>query len=186
LSRRPALKGTALHPASNPEGKRHPQTPEGSRTFAAFDRAKKRAYLEGLRKYPVIRYACEVARISRQTVLNHRKSDPAFAAAEELARQDGIERLERDVMRRACGEDVERPSDLLSIFVLKALKPELYRDHIDHRVVGQVQHTVTINLVPVTAQDLAAGSPQAGSVGASLPSGPTLDLEPGTDYRSED
>ncbi|PWB77647.1 MAG: hypothetical protein C3F15_02880 [Holophagae bacterium] len=99
----------------------------------------------------MIRYAAEVAQVSRQTVLNHRRADPEFAAAEELARQDGVERLERDVMRRACGEDVERPSDLLSIFVLKALKPELYRDTVDHRVVGKVQHTIVIDLVPAPA-----------------------------------
>jgi hypothetical protein len=51
-------------------------------------------------------------------------------------------------MRRTCGEDVERPSDLLSIFVLKALKPELYRDTLDHRVVARVQHEIVIDLVP--------------------------------------
>ena len=50
-------------------------------------------------------------------------------------------------MRRANGEDVEKPSDLLSIFVLKALKPELYRDTVDHRVVGRVQHEIVIDLV---------------------------------------
>ena len=55
-------------------------------------------------------------------------------------------------MRRACGEDVERPSDLLSIFVLKALKPGLYRDKVDHRVVGKVQHEIVVDLVPVGAQ----------------------------------
>ena len=152
--RKPPLKGTAIHPVSNPEGKHHPVAPDRTRSFERFDGVKKEAYLDGLRKYPVIRYACEVARVSRQTILNHRKSDPEFAAAEELARLDGIERLERDVMRRACGEDVERPSDLLSIFVLKALKPEVYRDQVDHRVVGKVQHEIIVDLVP--AAELAA------------------------------
>ena len=140
-------------PRLKPKNQKHTSVgmagPGGAGLSRLFGPTKRTAYLDALRTCPVIRSACDVAGVSRSTIHNHREADPDFALAEERAKKDGIERLEADVMQRANSKDVEKPSDLLSIFMLKAHKPGLYRDKIDHRVEGTVTHEVTINLVPV-------------------------------------
>jgi len=124
-----------------------------SRSVELARGAKRKAFLEALRHYPVIRYACDVAGLGRTTVADWMKEDAAFAAAVDVAKADGVERLEAEVFRRANGADVERPSDLLSIFTLKAHKPELYRERVDHRVTGAIQHVILVDLVAPSGQD---------------------------------
>jgi hypothetical protein len=121
---------------------------EGTRSCPTPTDAKKRLYLDALRQIPVKRHGCDVAGIHRSTPHAWGKADPAFAELEAAALADGVERLEADMFRRASGEESLKPSDLLTIFTMKAHKPELYRETVDHRVIGKVQHEIVIDLAP--------------------------------------
>ena len=82
------------------------------------------------------------AKVGRQTVYDARSADPAFAAAWDEAIAIADELMEAEARRRAVegtlrpvfqgGEEVGRVreySDTLLIFLLKAHKPEKYRDN---------------------------------------------------------
>lgn len=84
---------------------------------------KKRAFLTAYRDLATIRHAAEVSKVSRRSVYRWKDSDPAFAAAMDWAREDAIESLELVARERA-----RRKSDLLLIFLLKSLRPDVYGD----------------------------------------------------------
>lgn len=82
--------------------------------------------------------------ITTWTLYEHRRNDTEFAAAWDQAWKDGATVLEREAQRRACqgvtepvfykGEvvgAVQKYSDLLLIFLLKARQPEKFRDQVD-------------------------------------------------------
>jgi hypothetical protein len=105
-----------------------------------------RAFLAALRRSGVVRSACRAARVGRSTAYRHRDTDPAFAAAWDRALETAVDALELEARRRAV-EGVERSvfhagkqvgiihdySDTLLIFLLKANRPEKYRDNFDLR-----------------------------------------------------
>ncbi len=86
--------------------------------------------------------ACRAAGISRQTAYEYRKTDDAFSAAWEDAIEEAVEDLETEARRRAL-EGCEVPiihegrvvatihkySDTLTIFLLKAHRPKVYREN---------------------------------------------------------
>ena len=88
--------------------------------------------------------------VSRQTVYAWRESDPAFATAWSIAEEHGTGLLEDEAIRRAM-HGTNRPvyqggklvgyvrdySDTLLIVMLKARKPDVYKDRVD------VHHTLT-------------------------------------------
>ncbi len=89
------------------------------------------------------------------------KSDKDFSTLYEQAKQAYIEKLEREVDRRAFtgrekpvfqgGEQVGATieySDLLAIFRLKALAPERYRDNTTSKVSGEVVFRVEYEPLP--------------------------------------
>lgn len=86
--------------------------------------------------------ACESASVSKQSVYNWRERDPEFAAQWDAVIELATEDLEKEARRRALvgveepvfyqGEvvgHVQRYSDSLLMFTIKARKPE-YRDRI--------------------------------------------------------
>jgi hypothetical protein len=88
--------------------------------------AKQRAFLAAYSKVGIISEAAKKAKISRRDHCNW-LPDPEYAAAFEVAREESIELLELTVRRRAMR--ARKPSDLLSMFLLKAARPEKYRDN---------------------------------------------------------
>ena len=68
--------------------------------------------------------AARAAGISREAAYEHRKGDPAFAAAWEDAIEQAIEKLEHAARQRAL-----TVSDTLAIFLLKAHRPKVYREN---------------------------------------------------------
>lgn len=84
---------------------------------------KKKLLLEGLSRHYTITAACEYAGISRPTAYAWKDEDPAFAAAWEEARNQAVERLEESAYERAS-----RGNDVLTIFLMKGMRPEKYRD----------------------------------------------------------
>lgn len=90
------------------------------------------------------RDSARAAGVDRATAYRHREKDEGFADAWEAALQDATDSLEMEARRRAV-EGVEEPvfhkgervgsvrrySDTLLIFLLKAHRPEKYRDNFD-------------------------------------------------------
>lgn len=93
--------------------------------------------------------ACKVTRISKRAVYDWRNSDKVFAARWDDAIEAGTEELEQEARRRAfagvdepvyykgevCGT-VQKYSDTLLIFLLKARRPEKYRETVKAELTG--------------------------------------------------
>lgn len=111
-------------------------------------------YLKALSETGNVQESCRVAKISRRTPYERQERDKTFAAACKESLEEATEKLELEARRRALhglerkkfdkgvplidpatGEQyVEREySDTLMIFLLKAHKPDKYREKIDHR-----------------------------------------------------
>lgn len=107
----------------------------------------RKSFLEGLKACANVRQACEMAGIERTTAYKARERDPSFAAEWEQVIQDAIDSLESEAWRRARegvtrvepimyqGQKVAEKviteySDNLITFLLKANRPEKYREQI--------------------------------------------------------
>lgn len=108
----------------------------------------KHAFLEAYAQWANISHACRVAGVPRQNVYDWQEHDPEFAAAFHIAESAATERLEREAWRRAVeGTPYERTSywhgepvgtdhkieysDQLLMLLLRARKPETYREKVD-------------------------------------------------------
>ena len=101
-------------------------------------------FLESFRVYANISAACRVAGVSRPTIYEWQEHDEQFAAEFKLAEVASTESLEREAYRRAV-EGVDKPvfqgkelvgtireySDTLLIVLLKARRPDVYRERLD-------------------------------------------------------
>ena|SRR5215831_17706103 len=116
-------------------------------TLGRFSRAK-HAFLESYAQWANIAEGCRQAGIVRQTVYNWQEHDAKFAAAMHLAGEMATERLEKEAYRRATegtpykrtsywhGEPVGTDekieySDQLMMLLLRARKPDIYREKVD-------------------------------------------------------
>jgi len=118
----------------------------------------KRKFLRQLRWTCNVTKASQKINISRVTAYSAKKVNPEFAAAWENALQEGIDLLEEKARQRAF-EGIERNifyqgkvvgkqkeySDGLTMFLLKAHRPEKYRDNQDINL----KHTGGVLVVPV-------------------------------------
>ena len=99
--------------------------------------------------------SAKAAGVGRSTVYDARESDKAFAAAWDEAEEDAADRLERVALERAVdgvaepvyykgqlAGAVRRYSDTLLIFLLKARRPEKFRERYDHQHSGSVGITL--------------------------------------------
>lgn len=77
--------------------------------------------------------ACNVEGIGRRTYYDWRETDPVFAQAADTAIEAGTDVLEDEAKRRAVGLS---GSDTLLIFLLKARRPDKYRE----------RHTIDLNV----------------------------------------
>lgn len=80
-------------------------------------------FIAALRDNGNVAEACRRAHIDRKTAYNLRKKSATFAAQWEEALEDAIEELERVANWRA-----RMTSDTLLIFLLKAHRPDKYRE----------------------------------------------------------
>lgn len=114
------------------------ETPKKGRPPAGW----RDAFLKALSDTGNVRAACHVAGVGRTTAYRAQADDPAFAAAWESAIEESVDLLEIEARRRAIkGSDkavfhqgkqvatVKEYSDTLLIFLLKANRPEKYRDN---------------------------------------------------------
>ena len=89
--------------------------------FAPLPEAKKLELLEARTRKLSYTAAAREAGVSRRALFDLRKSDPDFAEAMELAKDEAIETLESSVYERAFKDPI------LAMFVLKGHRPE-YND----------------------------------------------------------
>jgi hypothetical protein len=140
-------------------------------------------FLASLRKIPNVTVACVAARVTSPTVYKRRELDPKFAEAWEEAINAGVEKLEEEAWRRAkdgvvrnvwmkdengvpVKVDKERVySDTLAIFLLKAHKPQKYRDNVRTELTGPDGAPLTTVVAPQVSvmildngRDAAAGT----------------------------
>ena len=81
--------------------------------------------------------AAELASLDRQHHYHWIWNQSDYKAAFEIAKEISIERLEAESRRRAMGK-----SDVLMIFLLKAARPEVYRDRYEHKHTGDSQSPI--------------------------------------------
>lgn len=110
----------------------------------AAQQGKKAAFLLAFEDEGTVFHAAKRAGIDRTTHYRWLNEDPEYRAAFADAEETVVEKLEREGMRRAR-EGTDKPvfhqgevvghireySDTLLIFLLKARRPNVYRDRID-------------------------------------------------------
>lgn len=113
-------------------------------TLAQSTRAK-RAFLESYASWANVTAACQAAGVARRNIYYWQEHDEQFAAQFKVAESAATERLEREAWRRAIeGSPYERTSywhgepvgtdrkveysDQLLMLLLRARKPETYRE----------------------------------------------------------
>ena len=115
--------------------------------------AKKQAFLKAYAKLGNITAAARLAGIERKTHNKWLAKDPAYAEAFAEAEEQAVEAMEQEAWRRAV-KGTRRPlsykgqptrdehgrlnvireySDVLLIFLLKARRPAIYREHVNAR-----------------------------------------------------
>lgn len=126
-----------------------------------FTPKKQATFLRELARRGIVSHAAKRARTSRQTVYDHRNTDPEFAAAWDEAIEIAAGILEAEAHRRAVtgvlepvfykGEQagtVRKYSDTLLIFLLKAHAPDRFRENASLELTGkggakiQVEHSL--------------------------------------------
>jgi hypothetical protein len=129
----------------------------------------KPAFLAALRDCGVVRLACELVKMPRQTVYDHRYRDEAFAKAWNEALEEALDLLEAEARRRGC-DGIDKPvyhdgikidtikqySDTLLIFLLKGGRPQKYRDYVKHEVTGRDEGPIRIRAEELSDDQLAA------------------------------
>ena len=149
----------------------------------------KPVFLAALRKMPNVMKAARFAGISRRTAYLARDDDPAFAEEWDDAVGDAIEDIEARTIQMAKGTDTK--ANALRIFLLKAYKPERYRDSWrgDLNLSGRLDHKHEIDLSGLTDEKLdqleqlvrEITQPGADRSGAGTPeAGDDLDAFSGT------
>lgn len=105
---------------------------EGDRDTSWHDR-----FIELLAQTCNVTLAAKGAGVSRSAAYVHRSLFGDFAAQWDSAEQEAIEVLEAEAWRRA-----RRTSDTLLIFLLKAHKPDKYRENVQQQHTGGVEVVV--------------------------------------------
>jgi len=118
----------------------------------------KHAFLSAYAEWANVSYACKVAGVARANIYHWQEHDPEFALAFQQANDAATERLEREAWRRAVeGSPYERTSywhgepvgtdrkieysDQLMMLLLRARRPDTYREKVDVAV-SQVVKTI--------------------------------------------
>ncbi len=86
-------------------------------------------FLEVFRSTCNVRLSADAAGIDRDTAYRRRQRDPEFARLWAQAEQDGVDVLEAQARARALSG-----SDPLLMFLLKAHRPDRYRERVDIRL----------------------------------------------------
>lgn len=139
-------KRSAVPPVPQPQPKRTNRT---AKKTSAPDWGPN--FLNHLRDTANICEACKMANVGRSTVYDRRDREEAFAAAMAatltLATEDVVERLERSALERALAGDTA-----LTIFLLKAGRPEKYRERYEVKHEGGVRLEIVEEIIDAGAK----------------------------------
>lgn len=137
-------------------------------------------FLAALAEHVVVVDACKAAGVSQSNVYDERRRNEKFAEAWAEIEEQTIQRMEREGFRRAVEGWIERTeyeyhevdgelqrfeslqvrkfSDTLLIFLLKARRPNVYRERVEHTGAGggPLEHRVKVDLSKLTDEQLAA------------------------------
>lgn len=102
-----------------------------ARTSETDEKAQKERYLRAIGAVGTLTAGCKAAKVSPNTVYKWREHDEEFTFREQQARESCADELEASVIRRAKGR-----SDVLAMFMLKAMRPEKYRENRSIEVSG--------------------------------------------------
>ena len=103
------------------------QTTTSEPAIVQLGNHKQQAFLIAFAKCGNITQAAEVSSVSRRSHYGWVQNDPAYAEAFGDAREESADALETEARRRALAD-----SDTLLIFLLKGVRPEVYRESVDH------------------------------------------------------
>lgn len=132
---------------------------------------KKAAFLKSLEETHIVTDAARAAGVHRSTVYDWYEKDPEFAKLWDETVERSTELLEREAYRRAAvgveepvfyqGKQVgkvKRFSDTLLMFLIKARKPDMYRERVEHTGAGggPVEHRMRLDLRGLTDEQLVA------------------------------
>lgn len=126
-----------------------PTPPTRSHAREVSRDAKKAAFLKELTRRANVSAAARKAKINRSTAYDWYDADPDFAAAWDEAIEVAVDSLEDEAWRRAAtgtlepvfqkGEKVgaiRRYSDMLMVTLLKAHRPEKFKDRSQNELTG--------------------------------------------------
>lgn len=134
---------------------------------------RRNKFLKALAEYGIVGTACKAAGIGRTMAFQWRQDDPVFASQWNEAVEQATEKLEREAWRRAS-EGWEKPvfqngrqvgtvreySNTLLIFLLKAQRPDRYRENSKVEISGPQGQPVAlshrIDLSNLTAEEKMA------------------------------
>ena len=123
-------------------------------------REKKQSFLEALPNHS-IKNSCAIAGIAFKTAYEWRKEDMEFKAAWEMVREERIVSLEENMYDRALREK-GMPGVVSNIFLLKALRPEVYRETIrtegSHDIAIRIQYGPKPTIVEGTVDNMLESS----------------------------
>lgn len=122
-----------------------------------YGHPKKVAFLAAFARCGIVSQACRLAEVGRSAHYQWLHDDPEYVKAFEDSKQDAIESLEKEAIRRArkgwlepifhegavCGHK-RKYSDTLLIFILKGAAPDKYRERLDATVKGSMDHSGAI------------------------------------------
>lgn len=141
---------------------------------------RKAKWLEAFDRLGTVFQACKETGVGRSTVYEWRQKDEGFAVAWADVEEATTERMEREAYRRSV-EGVQREiyhqgqvvgeerqfSDTLLIFMLKARRPEKYRDNIKVEHAGGIDHRGAVLVTdPELAEEARALLRRAASAGS--------------------
>lgn len=124
----------------------------------------KPVFLAALRTAGNVRFACEVAGISRKAAYQWRERSAKFAGEWDDAMDEAIDMLEAQAYKRALTS-----SDTLLMFLLKAHRPKRYRETVRQEHSGRVSQEIEAKVDDDTARRIAdyiaAGLKSSGGAG---------------------
>jgi hypothetical protein len=139
---------------------RTPRTPKKERDRLQAERAQREAddraakqarFLLAFRDTGNVRASCQAAGIGRQTAYDWRDQYPPFAAQWDEAQEDAVDVLEAVALQRA-----KATSDTLLIFLLKAHRPDKYRDTVNLRLFVEREAAAMAEQTGISAPDIMA------------------------------
>lgn len=138
-------------------------------------------FLEALEKTASVTKSCELSAIARRSVYEWRDDDEEFRAKWDAALELGTDALEDEAIRRAMhGTDkpvyqggelvghIREYSDTLTIFMLKARRPDKFKERTAHELTGKDGAP----LVPIVNITVGPSGAQSQSAPEAIP-GPT-------------